>query len=55
MVFGEPTKDNGNCTNCVSVYQFKTQGETWMENKNRLQVLGHKMNFLVRELTLKDI
>ena len=34
MVVGEPTKDNGNGTNCVSMYLFKTKGETWMEDKN---------------------
>ena len=33
MVVGAPTKDNGNGNECVSVYVFKTQEETCMEEK----------------------
>ena len=50
MVVASPTRDNGNGTNCVSVYILKTQGETWMEDENLLQVMEHKMTSLVREL-----
>ena len=34
MVVGALTKDNGNCTNCVAVYTFKTHREAWMEDEN---------------------